>query len=105
CFLSRSIVLLASRGQPAGIAGVAQYLVPLGAAKVADLQGRASLAFFGFQGSSPLQPWVSLVLSRGEEAVGMQERYIPLSLVEYACPPPSEPPARKDLELLRKALS
>ncbi|XP_049326162.1 cell surface hyaluronidase [Astyanax mexicanus] len=101
----RSIVLLASRGQPAGIAGVAQYLVPLGAAKVADLQGRASLAFFGFQGSSPLQPWVSLVLSRGEEAVGMQERYIPLSLVEYACPPPSEPPARKDLELLRKALS
>lgn len=38
----RSIVLLASRGQPDGFAGVAQYLVSLGAAKVADLQGKGS---------------------------------------------------------------
>lgn len=36
----RSVVLLASRGQPDGFAGVAQYLLPLGAAKVADLQGK-----------------------------------------------------------------
>lgn len=39
----RSIVLLASRGQPDGFAGVAQYLVPLGAAKVADLQEKGLL--------------------------------------------------------------
>lgn len=36
-------MLLASRGQPDGFARVAQYLVPLGAAKVADLQGKGSL--------------------------------------------------------------
>ncbi|KAI4891650.1 hypothetical protein NFI96_020589, partial [Prochilodus magdalenae] len=101
----RSIVLLATRGQPDGFPGVAQYLVPLGAAKVADLQGKGSLAFFGFYGSQSPQPWATLQLGQGEEAVGLQERYIPLSLEEYSCPPPTEPPARKDLELLRKALS
>ncbi|KAL7836298.1 hypothetical protein AOLI_G00275820 [Acnodon oligacanthus] len=101
----RSIVLLASRGQPDGFAGVAQYLVPLGAAKVADLKGKGSLAFFGFHVSPSAQPWASLQVGQGEEAVGLQERYIPLSLQEYACPPPTEQPARKDLDLLRKALS
>uniref|UniRef100_A0A672RI26 Transmembrane protein 2-like n=1 Tax=Sinocyclocheilus grahami TaxID=75366 RepID=A0A672RI26_SINGR len=36
--IKRSIVLLATRGQPAGIAGAAQYLVPLSSAKVNDTQ-------------------------------------------------------------------
>lgn len=41
--LCRSIVLLATRGQPAGIAGAAQYLVPLGSAKTADLQKKGKV--------------------------------------------------------------
>uniref|UniRef100_A0AAR2JPF5 G8 domain-containing protein n=1 Tax=Pygocentrus nattereri TaxID=42514 RepID=A0AAR2JPF5_PYGNA len=102
---SLSIVLLASRGQPDGFASVAQYLVPLGAAKVADLKGKGSITFFGFHGSPSAQPWASLQVGQSEEAVGLQERYIPLSLEEYACPPPTEQPARKDLDLLRKARS
>ncbi|MCJ8746697.1 hypothetical protein PDJAM_G00144710 [Pangasius djambal] len=99
---ARSIVLLASRGQPDGFAGVAQYLVPLGAAKVADLQGKGSLSFFGFQGASSPPPWVSFLVNQGQEVV---EKYIPLSLDEYSCTPGTEPPQRKDLDLLRKALS
>ncbi|XP_060738848.1 cell surface hyaluronidase [Tachysurus vachellii] len=97
---ARSIVLLASRGQPDGFAGVAQHLVPLGAAKVADLQGKESLSFFGFQGASSPPSWVSLLMNQGKEVV---EKYIPLSLDEYLCSPDTEPPQRKDLELLRKA--
>ncbi|GAA6109842.1 cell surface hyaluronidase [Tachysurus ichikawai] len=97
---ARSIVLLASRGQPDGFDGVAQHLVPLGAAKVADLQGKESLSFFGFQGASSPPSWVSLLMNQGKEVV---EKYIPLSLDEYLCSPDTEPPQRKDLELLRKA--
>ncbi|XP_053510042.1 cell surface hyaluronidase isoform X2 [Ictalurus furcatus] len=99
---ARSILLLASRGQPDEFAGVAQYLVPLGAAKVADLQGKGSLSFFGFQGASSPPPWVSLQVNRGQEVV---EKYIPLSLDEYSCTRDAEKPQRKDLELLRKARS
>ncbi|KAM9446380.1 cell surface hyaluronidase [Clarias gariepinus] len=99
---ARSIVLLASRGNPNGFAGVAQYLVPLGAAKVADLQGKESLSFFGFQGASLPPPWVSFLMNQGQEVV---EKYLPLSLNEYSCPPGTELPQRKDLELLRKARS
>ncbi|KAK3514507.1 hypothetical protein QTP70_018650 [Hemibagrus guttatus] len=99
---ARSIVLLASRGQPDGFAGVAQYLVRLGAAKVADLQGKGSLSFFGFHGASSPPPWVSLLMNQGKEVV---EKYIPLSLDEYSCTPETEPPQRKDLELLKKAQS
>uniref|UniRef100_A0AAY5EAM1 hyaluronoglucosaminidase n=1 Tax=Electrophorus electricus TaxID=8005 RepID=A0AAY5EAM1_ELEEL len=99
----RSIVMLATRGQPDGFAKVAPHLVPLGAAKVADLQGRGSFAFFGFQGVATRPPWVSLLVGQGEEPVGMIERYIPLALEEYSCPLGAEPAKRKDLELLRKA--
>ncbi|XP_066513496.1 cell surface hyaluronidase-like [Hoplias malabaricus] len=102
---ARSIVLLASRGQPEGFASVGQYLVALGAAKVADLQGKGSLVFFGFHGSPTPQPWGTLQISQGQEGVVLQERYIPLSMEEYNCPPPTDPPLRRDLELLRKALS
>lgn len=38
--MTRSIVLLGTRGQPDGLAGVAPYLVPLGMAKAADLQSK-----------------------------------------------------------------
>ncbi|XP_035382477.1 cell surface hyaluronidase isoform X1 [Electrophorus electricus] len=100
---ARSIVMLATRGQPDGFAKVAPHLVPLGAAKVADLQGRGSFAFFGFQGVATRPPWVSLLVGQGEEPVGMIERYIPLALEEYSCPLGAEPAKRKDLELLRKA--
>ncbi|KAI5625255.1 transmembrane protein 2 isoform X1, partial [Silurus asotus] len=99
---ARSIVLLASRGQPDGFAGVAQYLTPLGAAKVADLQGKGSLSFFGFKGALSSPAWVSLLMNQGQEVV---EKYIPLALDEYSCTPDREEPQRKDLELLKKALS
>lgn len=41
--LCRSIVLLATRGQPADISGAAQYLVPLGSAKTPDLQKKGKV--------------------------------------------------------------
>uniref|UniRef100_A0A8C1VLY9 Cell migration inducing hyaluronidase 2 n=1 Tax=Cyprinus carpio TaxID=7962 RepID=A0A8C1VLY9_CYPCA len=93
--IKRSIVLLATRGQPAGIAGAAQYLVPLGSAKTADLQTK---------GSSP-QPWSALLACQDTKVLGLQERFIPLSLKEYSCPPQKDPPTRMDIELLRKSLS
>uniref|UniRef100_A0A671KE17 Transmembrane protein 2-like n=1 Tax=Sinocyclocheilus anshuiensis TaxID=1608454 RepID=A0A671KE17_9TELE len=93
--INRSIVLLATRGQPAGIAGAAQYLVPLGSAKTPDLQKK---------GSSP-QPWSALLACQDTKVLGLQERFIPLSLKEYSCPPQKDPPTRMDLELLRKSLS
>uniref|UniRef100_A0A673M209 hyaluronoglucosaminidase n=1 Tax=Sinocyclocheilus rhinocerous TaxID=307959 RepID=A0A673M209_9TELE len=93
--IKRSIVLLATRGQPAGIAGAAQYLVPLGSAKTPDLQKK---------GSSP-QPWSALLACQDTKVLGLQERFIPLSLKEYSCPPQKDPPTRMDLELLRKSLS
>uniref|UniRef100_A0A8C2PV69 Cell migration inducing hyaluronidase 2 n=1 Tax=Cyprinus carpio TaxID=7962 RepID=A0A8C2PV69_CYPCA len=93
--IKRSIVLLATRGQPAGIAGAAQYLVPLGSAKTADLQKK---------GSSP-QPWSALLACQDTKVLGLQERFIPLSLKEYSCPPQKDHPTRMDIELLRKSLS
>lgn len=42
-FLFRSIVLLATRGQPPSFAGVAQYLVSLGSAKTPDLQNKGTV--------------------------------------------------------------
>uniref|UniRef100_A0A8C2IXW1 Cell migration inducing hyaluronidase 2 n=1 Tax=Cyprinus carpio TaxID=7962 RepID=A0A8C2IXW1_CYPCA len=105
--IKRSIVLLATRGQPAGIAGAAQYLVPLGSAKTADLQKKDAIAFFGFLGqvgSSP-QPWSALLACQDTKVLGLQERFIPLSLKEYSCPPQKDHPTRMDIELLRKSLS
>ncbi|XP_076127565.1 cell surface hyaluronidase [Alosa pseudoharengus] len=101
---ARSIVLIGTRGSPSGIATIAQYLVPLGAAKVADLQKKVSLAFFGLRSGSSYPPWITLLSAQGEEGLGVQERYLPLALEEYGCPQ-AGPPKRKDLDLLRKALN
>ncbi|XP_051959131.1 cell surface hyaluronidase [Xyrauchen texanus] len=105
--LKRSIVLLATRGQPADFAGVAQYLVPLGSAKVPDLKNKEAIVFFGFLGQGGLlqQPWADLLSCQGDEVLGLQERFIPLSIEEYSCPPQKNPPTRMDLELLKKYLS
>ncbi|XP_062873668.1 cell surface hyaluronidase [Trichomycterus rosablanca] len=98
----RSIVLMASRGRPEGLAGVAEYLVAMGTAKVADLRGKGSLAFFGFRGAAAPPPWVSLLADPGQE---VWEKFIPLSPDAYPCPGRPEPPRRRDEELLRKARS
>ncbi|KAK6280667.1 hypothetical protein J4Q44_G00391280 [Coregonus suidteri] len=96
----RSIVLLGTRGQPDGLVSVARYLVPLGMAKAADLQGKESLVFWGFQGGSAPPPWASILVGQGEEGLGLQERYLPLGLEAYGC---TQPSTRRDLELLRAA--
>uniref|UniRef100_A0A8C7G9I8 Cell migration inducing hyaluronidase 2 n=1 Tax=Oncorhynchus kisutch TaxID=8019 RepID=A0A8C7G9I8_ONCKI len=96
----RSIVLLGTRGQPDGLAGVAQYLVPLGMAKAADLQSKESLVFWGFQGGSSPPPWASILAGQGEEGLGLQERYLPLGLEAYGC---TQTSTRRDMELLRTA--
>ncbi|XP_051749548.1 cell surface hyaluronidase [Ctenopharyngodon idella] len=105
--MKRSVVLLATRGQSANISSAAQYLVPLGSAKTPDLQKKDAIAFFGFLGPggpSP-QPWSALLACQGTKVLGLLERFIPLSLEEYSCPPQKDPPVRMDLELLRKSLS
>lgn len=98
----RSIVLMATRGQPEGLTGVAPYLVSFGVAKVADLHSKESLALWGFQGSSSPPPWVSLQAGHDDEFLGLQERYLPLGLEVYGCSPHAAK-TRKDLELLKKA--
>ncbi|XP_068594477.1 cell surface hyaluronidase [Brachionichthys hirsutus] len=98
----RSIVLMATRGRPEGLVDVAPHLVPFGVAKAADLQSKESLALWGFHGGSPPPPWVSLQGGQGNEFLGLQERYLPLSLEAYGCSPPA-PHTRKDLQLLKKA--
>ncbi|XP_037338853.2 cell surface hyaluronidase [Pungitius pungitius] len=97
-----SIVLMATRGQPEGLVGVAPYLVSFGMTKAADLHGKESLALWGFRGSSPPPPWVSLQAGQEDMFLGLQERYLPLGLDEYGCRPP-EVQTRKDLELLKIA--
>ncbi|CAL8250805.1 unnamed protein product [Boreogadus saida] len=102
----RSIVLLATRGEPVGFADVSSHLVPLGVAKTAHLLGKEALAFWGFQGPAgspgPPPPWVSLQTGQGEEVLGPRERYLPLGLEVYGCPP-DKTRTRKDLELLSTA--
>ncbi|XP_040051369.2 cell surface hyaluronidase [Gasterosteus aculeatus] len=99
---NRSIVLMATRGQPEGLVGVAPYLVSFGLTKAADLHSKESLALWGFRGSSLPPPWVSLQAGQGNETLGLQERYLPLGLDEYGCTSP-EVQVRKDLELLKIA--
>uniref|UniRef100_A0A6Q2YLV1 hyaluronoglucosaminidase n=1 Tax=Esox lucius TaxID=8010 RepID=A0A6Q2YLV1_ESOLU len=94
----RSIVLLGTRGKPHGLEGVAQYLVPLGMTKAADLQGKGYLAFWGFQGGSAPLPWASILAGKGEVQLGTLERYLPLSLEAYGC---TQLSTRRDLELLK----
>ncbi|XP_076020860.1 cell surface hyaluronidase [Genypterus blacodes] len=98
----RSIVLMATRGQPQGLVSVALHLVQFGLAKSADLHNKESLALWGFLGGSSPPPWVSLQTAQGDELLGLQERYLPLGLEAYGCPPPASQ-TRKDLELLQKA--
>ncbi|XP_019949359.2 cell surface hyaluronidase [Paralichthys olivaceus] len=98
----RSIVLMATRGQPADLVAVAPYLVPFGLAKAAGLHGKESLALWGFQGGAPPPPWVSLRTGQGDDFLGLQERYLPLGSEAYGCTPPTTQ-SRKDLELLKKA--
>ncbi|KAI3372441.1 hypothetical protein L3Q82_022934, partial [Scortum barcoo] len=69
----RSIVLMATRGQPQGLVSVAPYLVSFGMAKAADLHSKESLALWGFLGGSPPPPWVSLRAGQGDEFLGLQE--------------------------------
>ncbi|KAM3867966.1 cell surface hyaluronidase [Diretmus argenteus] len=98
----RSIVLMATRGQPEGLVGVAPHLVPFGMPKAADLHRKESLALWGFRGGSSPPPWVFLQAGQGDEVLGLQERYLPLGLEAYGCPPPGDQ-IRKDLELLKTA--
>uniref|UniRef100_A0A665X4Q3 G8 domain-containing protein n=1 Tax=Echeneis naucrates TaxID=173247 RepID=A0A665X4Q3_ECHNA len=98
----RSIVLMATRGQPEGLVNVAPYLISLGLAKAPSLHKKGYLALWGFQGSSSPPVWVSLKVGQGDEFLRVQERYLPLSLEAYGCSPPAAQ-HRKDLELLKKA--
>ncbi|XP_029916596.1 cell surface hyaluronidase [Myripristis murdjan] len=98
----RSIVLMATRGQPEGLVGVAPYLVSFGLAKAADLHKKESLALWGFLGGSLPPPWVLVQAGQGEEVLGLQERYLPLCLEAYGCPTPGTK-TRRDLELLKTA--
>uniref|UniRef100_A0A3B4YHV6 hyaluronoglucosaminidase n=1 Tax=Seriola lalandi dorsalis TaxID=1841481 RepID=A0A3B4YHV6_SERLL len=102
CFLNRSIVLMATRGQPEGLVGVAPYLISFGMAKAASLHGKGYLALWGFQGGSSPPSWVSLYTGQGDDFLRLQERYLPLGLEAYGCTPPAAQ-KRKDLELLKKA--
>uniref|UniRef100_A0A3Q1H0Y1 hyaluronoglucosaminidase n=1 Tax=Anabas testudineus TaxID=64144 RepID=A0A3Q1H0Y1_ANATE len=104
---NRSIVLMATRGQPEDLVDVAPYLVTVfGMAKPADLHSKGHLALWGFYKtnskaySSP--PWVSLKAGQGDDFLGLQERYLPLGLETYGCTPTAAK-TRKDLELLKKA--
>ncbi|XP_024130905.1 cell surface hyaluronidase [Oryzias melastigma] len=99
---NRSIVLMATRGQPEGLRNLSPHLVSFGLAKAPDLLSKESLGLWGFRGDSPTPPWVSLQTGEGEDVLELQERYIPLNLEAYGCSPPTAH-ARKDLELLRKA--
>ncbi|XP_029999762.1 cell surface hyaluronidase isoform X2 [Sphaeramia orbicularis] len=98
----RSIVLMATRGQPVGMVTLAPHLVSLGLAKAADLHSKESLALWGFQGGSSPPPWVFLQSSQRDEFLRQQERYLPLALETYGCSPPAAQ-TRKDLELLKTA--
>nr|XP_043882946.1 cell surface hyaluronidase [Solea senegalensis] len=100
----RSMLLMATRGQPKDLVKVAPYLVSFGAAKAASLQTKEGLAFWGFPGGSSPPSWVTLRTGQGDEVLGRQERYLPLGLESYGCtaPPPAALP-RRDLELLKKA--
>uniref|UniRef100_A0AAQ5X4L9 hyaluronoglucosaminidase n=1 Tax=Amphiprion ocellaris TaxID=80972 RepID=A0AAQ5X4L9_AMPOC len=94
---SRSIVLMATRGQPEGLVELVPYLVSF-----VFLFFLSSLALWGFLGGSSPPSWVSLQTGQGDDFLGLQERYLPLGLEVYGCLPPATQ-TRKDLELLKKA--
>lgn len=66
-----------------------------------------AISVFGFlgQGGPSPQPWAAVLACQSGEVLGLQERFIPLSLEEYSCPSRKDPPTRSDVELLRKSLS
>ncbi|XP_008334972.1 cell surface hyaluronidase [Cynoglossus semilaevis] len=98
----RSIVLMATRGQPDDFTVVAPYLVSFGVAKVPSLNSKESLALWGFLGGLSPPAWVSLQAGQGNDFLGSQERYLSLGLDSYGCTAPTTQ-TRKDLDLLRKA--
>uniref|UniRef100_A0AAQ5YBP9 hyaluronoglucosaminidase n=1 Tax=Amphiprion ocellaris TaxID=80972 RepID=A0AAQ5YBP9_AMPOC len=91
----RSIVLMATRGQPEGLVELFLFLLLLPLTT-------ESLALWGFLGGSSPPSWVSLQTGQGDDFLGLQERYLPLGLEVYGCLPPATQ-TRKDLELLKKA--
>ncbi|MGH0135483.1 UNVERIFIED_CONTAM: hypothetical protein FKN15_054691 [Acipenser sinensis] len=99
----KSIVLLSTRNKQSGFGSISQYLVSLGIAKAADLQIKESFAFFGFQGGVNTS-WAKLFTAPAGKKLGLLEKYIPLELEEYGCTK-ADTPWRKDVELLKKALS
>ncbi|XP_033890991.3 cell surface hyaluronidase [Acipenser ruthenus] len=99
----RSIVLLSTRNKQSGFGSISQYLVSLGIAKAADLQIKESFAFFGFRGGVNTS-WAKLFTAPAGKKLGLLEKYIPLELEEYGCTK-ADTPWRKDVELLKKALS
>uniref|UniRef100_W5MTF7 hyaluronoglucosaminidase n=1 Tax=Lepisosteus oculatus TaxID=7918 RepID=W5MTF7_LEPOC len=99
----RSVVLLGTRAVQKGLGSIARYFVTLGTAKEADLKNKESLAFFGFRG--PVRTsWAQLFTGLKGEKLGLLEKYIPLQLEDYSCAK-TDSPRRKDLELLKRALS
>ncbi|XP_077571420.1 cell surface hyaluronidase isoform X2 [Stigmatopora nigra] len=99
----RSIVLMATRGQPGGLPDVAPYLVSFGLAKAADLHNKESVALWAFHGNASPPPWVCLKTGDGDLVLGPQERYLPLALPAYGCPPSVGQQTRRDLQLLKRA--
>ncbi|XP_043967046.1 cell surface hyaluronidase [Gambusia affinis] len=98
----RSIVLMATRGQPEGLVDLAPHLVSFGFAKAAELHSKESLAMWGFLGASSPPSWISLRTGQEGSVLRLQERYLPLALETYGCVPPAAQKS-KDLELLKKA--
>ncbi|KAM9744403.1 cell surface hyaluronidase [Menidia menidia] len=98
----RSVVLMATRGQPTGLVDLAPHLVSFGLAKSADLHSKDSLVLWGFRGGASPPSWVTLRVGQRDDTLGLQERYLPLGLEIYGCVPPAAK-KRKDLELLKKA--
>uniref|UniRef100_A0A671VU89 hyaluronoglucosaminidase n=1 Tax=Sparus aurata TaxID=8175 RepID=A0A671VU89_SPAAU len=103
----RSMVLLATRGQPQGLVDISKnsfnffLRISLSDTLVLLPLTVESLALWGFHGGSSPPPWVSLQAGQGDELLGLQERYLPLNLEAYGCTPATH--TRRDLELLKKA--
>lgn len=62
-----------------------------------------SVALWAFQGSASPPPWVCLQAGQGDHVLGLQERFLPLALQAYGCPPSAAQQTRRDLELLKQA--
>uniref|UniRef100_H3B0G9 Cell migration inducing hyaluronidase 2 n=1 Tax=Latimeria chalumnae TaxID=7897 RepID=H3B0G9_LATCH len=99
----RSVVLLSTRGALAGLDGISETLMTLGITKAPHFHNKESLAFFGFRGDYK-PSWIKLATCPAGQGLGKLEKYIPLQLEEYSCTKVFTS-QRKDLKLLKKALS